>query len=34
VKHFALLRFWAADEVPPPAVRKLADANYELLKQA
>jgi hypothetical protein len=33
VKHFASPKFWAAYEALPPSVRKLADANYELLKR-
>jgi hypothetical protein len=33
VKHLASLEFWASYEALPPAVRKLADANYELLKR-
>jgi hypothetical protein len=33
VKHLASPEFWAAYEALPPAVRKLADANYELLKR-
>jgi len=33
VKHFASPKFWAAYEALPLAVRKLADADYELLKR-
>jgi len=33
VRHFASPRFWAAYEALPSEVRKLADANYELLKR-
>jgi len=33
VKHFASPKFWTAYEALPPAIRKLADANYELLKR-
>jgi hypothetical protein len=33
MKHFASPRFWAAYEMLPLSVRKLADANYELLKR-
>jgi hypothetical protein len=33
VRHFASPKFWAAYEALPAAVRKLADANYELLKR-
>jgi hypothetical protein len=32
VKHLASPEFWASYEALPPAVRKLADANYALLK--
>lgn len=32
MKHFASPEFWASYEALPPAVRKLADANYVLLK--
>jgi hypothetical protein len=32
VKHFASPKFWAAYEALPPSIRKLSDANYELLK--
>lgn len=33
MKHFASPKFWAAYEALQPSVRKLADANYELLKR-
>jgi hypothetical protein len=33
VKHFASPKFWTAYEALPLPVRKLADANYELLKR-
>jgi hypothetical protein len=33
VKHFASPEFWANYEALPAAVRKLADANYALLKR-
>jgi hypothetical protein len=33
VKHFASPKFWAAYEALPSSVRKLSDANYELLKR-
>jgi hypothetical protein len=33
VKHFASPRFWAAYEALPIQVRRLADANYLLLKR-
>jgi hypothetical protein len=33
VNHFASPSFWSAYEALPPAVRQLADRNYELLKQ-
>ena len=33
MKHFASPRFWASYEALPRQVRKLADANYELLKR-
>jgi hypothetical protein len=33
VKHFASPKFWAAYEALSPQVRKLADANYALLKR-
>jgi hypothetical protein len=33
VKHFASPKFWIASEALPLAVRKLADANYALLKR-
>jgi hypothetical protein len=33
VRHFASPKFWTAYEALPVAVRKLADANYELLKR-
>jgi hypothetical protein len=33
VKHLASPRFWAAYGGLPPQVRKLADANYALLKR-
>jgi hypothetical protein len=33
VRHFASPRFWDAYEALPPPVRRLADANYELLKR-
>ena len=32
MKHLASPEFWASYEALPAAVRKLADANYELLK--
>lgn len=32
MKHLASPEFWARYEALPPEVRKLADANYELLK--
>jgi hypothetical protein len=32
VRHFASPKFWTAYEALPLPVRKLADANYELLK--
>ena len=32
MKYRASPKFWASYEALPPAVRKLADANYELLK--
>jgi hypothetical protein len=33
MKHFASPRFWAAYKLLPPSARKLADANYALLKR-
>jgi hypothetical protein len=33
VKHFASPKFWAAYEALPFQVRRLADANYQLLKR-
>jgi hypothetical protein len=33
VRHFASGRFWTAYAALPPAVRELADRNYELLKR-
>jgi hypothetical protein len=33
VKHFVSPRFWNAYEALPLAIRKLADANYALLKR-
>lgn len=33
MRHFASPRFWAAYQALPPSVRKLADANYDLLKR-
>jgi hypothetical protein len=33
MKHFASPRFWAAYQLLPSSVRKLADANYALLKR-
>jgi hypothetical protein len=33
MKHFASPRFWAAYQLLPLSVRKLADANYALLKR-
>jgi hypothetical protein len=33
VRHLASPEFWAAYEALPPGVRKLADANYELIKR-
>jgi hypothetical protein len=33
VRHFASPKFWIAYEALPLPVRKLADANYELLKR-
>lgn len=33
MKHFASPKFWAAYEVLPFQVRRLADANYALLKR-
>ena len=33
MKHFASPKFWAAYEALPPSIRKLSDANYELLKR-
>jgi hypothetical protein len=33
VRHFASSKFWTAYEALPPPVRKLADANYALLKR-
>jgi hypothetical protein len=33
VRHFASPRFWTAYEALPLGVRKLADANFELLKR-
>jgi hypothetical protein len=33
VKHFASPKFWAAYDALPPPVRKLADANFALLKR-
>ena len=33
MKHLASPRFWAAYEALPPAIRKLADANFALLKR-
>lgn len=33
MKHFASPSFWSAYKALPPAVRQLADLNYELLKQ-
>jgi hypothetical protein len=33
VRHLASPEFWAGYEALSPAVRKLADANYELLKR-
>jgi hypothetical protein len=32
MKHFTSPRFWAAYQLLPPPIRKLADANYALLK--
>ena len=32
MKHSATPRFWAAYERLPPAIQKLADANFALLK--
>ena len=32
VKHHASRRFWQAYDVLPPDVRRLADANFQLLK--
>lgn len=33
MKHFASPKFWAAYEALPSYVRRLADANYDLLKR-
>ena len=33
MRHFASSKFWVAYEALPRQVRKLADANYELLKR-
>jgi hypothetical protein len=33
VRHFASPKFWIAYEALPLSVRKLADANYGLLKR-
>jgi hypothetical protein len=33
VKHFASPKFWSAYEALPFQVRRLADANFELLKR-
>ena len=33
MKHFASPKFWAAYEGLPPPVRRLADANYALLRR-
>ena len=33
MKHFASPKFWTAYEALPPQVRRIADANYELLKR-
>ena len=33
MKHFASPRFWAAYQLLPSTVRKLADANYALLQR-
>jgi hypothetical protein len=33
VKHFTSPRFWTAYEALPSSVRKLADANFSLLKR-
>ena len=33
MRHVASRRFWAAYGALPPAVRELADRNYELLKR-
>jgi hypothetical protein len=33
VKHTASPRFWAAYEALPPAIQRLADANFALLKR-
>jgi hypothetical protein len=33
VKHFASPKFWIAYEALPVPVRKLADANYALLRR-
>jgi hypothetical protein len=33
VTHFASPKFWAAYELLPEAVRRLADQNFELLKR-
>jgi hypothetical protein len=33
MKHFASPRFWAAYQLLPSSVKKLADANYGLLKR-
>ena len=33
MRHFASPKFWVGYEALPPAVRKLADANYALLKR-
>lgn len=32
MRHFASPKFWAIYQTLPPSVRKLADANYALLK--
>jgi len=32
VKHFATPKFWAAYQALPSAVQRLADSNFELLK--
>jgi hypothetical protein len=33
VKHFASPKFWTAYQALPLSVRKLADANFEILKR-